>query len=61
MRQVVPIELMDLLTDVTGDKRDSRLHFGHDPLGFIDAIETSLAELFVLGDGTNRLDLRADI
>jgi hypothetical protein len=57
-RQVQPI---DLVSHLTGDKLKSRLHFGHHPLGFVDAIEAALAELFVLDHGTNRLDLRADI
>ena len=50
-----------MLADVTGDKCDSRLHFRHDPLGFIDPIETALAELGVLGDGAHGFDLRTDI
>jgi hypothetical protein len=53
--------LIDLLPNITGDKLDSRLHFGHNPLGFVDPIETTLAELFVLGNGANRLNVRADI
>ena len=58
LRQVPPI---DLLSHIPGDKLDGRLHFRHDPLGFLDPLETSLAELFVLGDGANALHLRADI
>src|SRR2546422_201024 len=30
------IELIDLLTDITRDERDGRLHFWHHPLGFLD-------------------------
>ena len=46
---------------VTRDKRNGRLPVGHDPLGFGDPLETSRAELFVLGDGAHRLQVRADI
>jgi hypothetical protein len=52
---------MDLLSHITGDKLNGRLHFGHHPLGFVDAIETALAELFVLSKGANRCDVTADI
>ena len=55
------VQLIDLLSHITGDELNGGLHFGYHPLGFIDAIETSLAELFVLGNGANRLDLSTDI
>jgi hypothetical protein len=58
LRQVQP---MDLLSHITGDKRNGRLHFGHHPLSFVDAIKAALAELSVLSKGANRFDLRADI
>ena len=58
LRQVQP---MDLLSHITGDKLNGRLHFGHHPLGFAEAIETALAELCVLSKDAHRFDVRADI
>ena len=58
LRQVPPIAL---LSHIPGDQRKSRLHFGHHPLGFSDPIKTALAALFVLGNGANRVNVRADI
>src|SRR5262249_35229544 len=55
------LELSDLLPHITGDKLDSRLHFRHHPLGFVDALQAALAELFVLGKGANLLDVLVDI
>ena len=55
------IELSDLLSDITRDELDGRLHFGHDPLGFVDALQATLAESFVLGNGANLLDVPLDI
>src|SRR5262249_61152877 len=55
------IEASDLLPHITGDKRDSRLHFRHHPLGFLDAFHTALAEAFVLGNGANLRDVLVDI
>src|SRR5262249_32794627 len=40
---------------------DGRLHFGHHPLGFLDAFHAALAEPFVLGNRTNLLDVSLDI
>ena len=55
------IELLDLLSDITRDERDSRLHFWHHPLGFLDTFRAALAEPFVLGNGANLLDMLLDI
>ena len=55
------IELIDLLAHITRDELDGRLHFRHDALGFLDALQAALAEPFVLGDRTNLLDVRVDI
>src|SRR5215510_13600537 len=55
------VELSDLLSDITRDKRDGRLHFRHHPLGFLDAFQAALAESFVLGNGTNLRDVLLDI
>jgi hypothetical protein len=57
-RQVPPI---DLLSHIPRDKLNGRLHFGHHPLGFVDAIEAALAQVFVLSNGTNHCDVSADI
>src|SRR5215510_9869274 len=55
------IELSDLLPHITGDKRDSRSHFRHHPLGFVDTCQAALAEPFVLGNGANPRDVLVDI
>src|ERR1043166_3986352 len=55
------VELSDLLTDITRDERDGRLHFRHHPLGFLDALQAALAQSFVLGKGANLLDVLLDI
>src|SRR5262249_49973885 len=55
------VELSDLLPHITRDDLDGRLHFGHHPLGFLDAFHAALAESFVLGTRTNLLDVSADI
>ena len=55
------IELSDLLSDLTRDALDGRLHFGHAPLGCVDVLQAALAESCVLGNGANRLDVPLDI
>src|SRR5215471_3887920 len=55
------IELLDLLSHITRDELDGRLHFGHHPLGFLDTLHTALTESFVLGNGANLLDVLLDI
>ena len=55
------IELSDLLSDITRDELDGRLHFRHHPLGFVDALQAALAESFLLGNGANLLDVPLDI
>jgi len=45
----------------TRDELDGRLHFWHDALGFLHALQAALAEPFVLGNRTNLLDVRLDI
>src|ERR671935_2498776 len=55
------VELRDLLTHITRDERDGRLHFGHHPLGFLDAFHAALAESFVLSNGANLRDMLLDI
>ena len=55
------VELRDLLPHIPRDERDSRLHFGHDALGFLHTLQAALAEPFVLGNRTNLLNVRLNI
>jgi hypothetical protein len=55
------VELTHLLSDVTRDKLDRRLHFGNHVLSFLDAIQARLAESFVLGNGAHSVNLLLDI
>src|SRR4030095_14780478 len=55
------VELSDLLTHITRDELDGRLHCGHHSLGFLDACHAALAESFLLGNRTNLLDVSLDI
>src|SRR5215831_12982534 len=55
------IELSDLAPHITGDKLDSGSHFGHDTLGFLDTLQTALAQSFVLGNGANVVDVPLNI
>src|SRR5437879_1955021 len=52
---------IDLLPHIPRDERDGRLHFGHDALGFLHALQAALAEPFVLGNRTHLLNVRLDI
>src|SRR4029453_16852348 len=54
-------KLTHLLSDVTRDKLDRRLHFGKHALGFLHALQTRLAEPFVLGNGAHRVNRLLDI
>jgi hypothetical protein len=55
------LALRDLLRDLTRDALDGRLHVGHDPLGFVDALHAALAASFVRGHGAHRLAVPLDI
>ncbi len=55
------VQLPHLLPHIARDELDGRLHFGHDPLGFLDAIHARLAEAYVLGNGADRVDVVLDI
>src|SRR5436190_11883982 len=55
------IELIDLLPHITRDELDGRLHFRNDTLGFLDALQATLAEPFVLGNSTSLLDMPLDL
>jgi hypothetical protein len=52
---------IDLLPHIPRDERDGRLHFGHDALGFLHALQAALAEPFVLGKHTTLLHGRLQI
>src|SRR5215467_16251708 len=54
-------ELRDLVPHIPGDKREGGSHFGHDTLGFLDTLQTALAESFVLGTGAHVLDVPVKI
>ena len=41
---------------ITGDQRDGGQDVGHHSLGFIDAVETALAQMLLLGSGAHRFD-----
>ena len=60
-RRRCQVELTHLLAHITADERNGRLHFGDHPLGFVDPIETPLAELFVRSHGANCLKVSPDI
>jgi hypothetical protein len=55
------IQLPHLLAHIPRDKLDGRLHFGYHTLGFLDPIQACLTETFLLGNGTNRIDVLLDI
>src|SRR5207245_11395175 len=50
-----------LRSDITRGTRDGRLPFRRPPLSVLDAFHAALAESFVLGHGTNLLDVLVDI
>ena len=52
---------MDLLAHIPRDELDGRLHFGHHALGFLDTLQAGLAEVFLLGNGADRVDVVLDI
>src|SRR5919109_2589887 len=54
-------ELTDLLSHISRDKLDGRLHFGHHTLSFLDTTQARLAEMFLLGNGADRVDVALDI
>jgi hypothetical protein len=57
----VQLEAVDLLAHVARNTLDGGLHLGHDALGFIDALQATLAEAFFLGHSANGVHLLADI
>jgi hypothetical protein len=55
------VELTDLLSHIPRNKLDRSLHFRHNSLGFVDAVQACLTEAFVLSNGANGIYLRLDI
>src|SRR5262245_1260044 len=55
------VQLTHLLAHISRDELDGDLHCGHHALGFPETLQTGLAELFVLGNGTDRVDVALDI
>src|SRR6266568_5634598 len=51
-RRLSQAQLLDRLTHIPRHERARRLHCGDPALGFLEAIQTSLAEAFLLGQGT---------
>ncbi len=54
-------QLTDLLPHIPRDERNRGSHFGCHPFGFLDPIQTPLAEVFLLSDGANLIHLRLDV
>ena len=55
------VQLTHLLPHIPRDELDGRLHFGHHALGFLDPLQARLAEVFLLGNGADRVDVLLDI
>jgi hypothetical protein len=55
------LQLVDLLAHIPRDELNGGLHFGHHTRGFLDTIQARLAEVFVLGNGADRVDVALDI
>src|SRR5215813_2532239 len=55
------VQLPYLLPHIPRDKLDGRPHFGYHALGFRDPIQACLAEVFLLGNGADRVDVLRDI
>jgi hypothetical protein len=55
------VQLSDLLSHITRDELDGRLHFWHDALGFRKALQAALAEPFVLRHRPYLRDVLVDI
>src|SRR6266542_1844487 len=55
------VQLTDLLTHIRRDELDGRLHFRHHTFGFLETLHTRFTEVFLLGNGADRLDMLLDI
>jgi hypothetical protein len=55
------VELPHLRVSIARDKLDGGLHFGNHSLGFVEALQASLTETFLLYHAANRVNLCGDI
>ena len=55
------IQSPHLLPNIPRDERDGRLHCGYHPLGFLDTLHTRLAEVCLLGNSTDRVDVLLEV
>jgi hypothetical protein len=55
------VQLTHLLPHIARDELDGRLHFGHHMLSCLDTLQARRAEVFVLGNGAERVAVRVDI
>ena len=55
------VQLTYLLAHIPRDELNGGLHFGHHALGFLDPLHACLAEVFLLGNGADRVDVALDI
>jgi hypothetical protein len=53
--------LTHLLLYIARDGLDGSLHVGHHTLGLLEPLQTCLTEIFVLGNGADRVDVALDI
>jgi hypothetical protein len=60
-RRLRQVQLTHLLPHIPRDELDGRWHFGYHTLSFRDPIQTRLAEVLLLRNRTNRVDLLVDI
>src|SRR2546421_8552146 len=55
------VQLPHLPPHLPRDELDGGLHFGHHALGFRETLQVGLAEMFMLGNGADRVDVALDI
>jgi hypothetical protein len=60
-RRLCQVQLADLTPHIARDEFDGGLHFGDNPLGFRETSHARLAELFLLGNRADRIDVLLDI
>jgi len=55
------VQLTDLLSHISRDEFNGRLHFRHHPLGLINPVQACLTETFMQSNSANGANLCADI
>src|SRR5215510_11655895 len=60
-RRLRQVQLTHLLPHIARDERDGGLHFGYDARGFLETLQAGLAHVFLLGNGTERINMALDI